>query len=329
MENLPRHSPSMVNAAVEHMEKPPISAEPPRRSRVAHSQTSEEDYDCEGVFPNGVRPLWDKSDWAIARNLYLSQVGLNSFPVWGELDFVSGTLDQDVKRHGPLASLDTGFYQTQVVGKGRGIRASRDIKKGELVYSGQFYAFFKDGRSYQTYMKALAARDVRLACDVELWSWFQDLGKENTGLRIVDLDIGAMGNFPSKGEQANVQCGPVLEQCGPVLDKDWNDEGLNNASVKYWQELSSKEAKAATLIGYTHEFLWDSDITVPIFSMSVDEIGGEEMNAIKILGMEYMFRDRNCKTSYFATRDIQKDEELVGDYGDFVSKTTRWDTWQY
>jgi hypothetical protein len=169
-------------------------------------------------------------------------------------------------------------------------------------------------------MKALAARDVRLACDVELWSWFQDLGKEDTGLLIVALDLGAMLNFPSKGEQANVQC-------GPVLDKDWNDEDLNYASVKYWQELSSKEAKAATLIGYTNESLWDSDITVPIFSLSVDEIGGDEMNAIKILGMEYVFRNRNCKTSYFATRDVQKDEELVGVYGDFVSKTTGWDTW--
>jgi hypothetical protein len=73
----------MVNAAVEQMEKPPISAEPPRRSRVTHSQTSEEDYDCEGVFPNGGRPLWDESDWAIARNLYLSQVGMSFFPVWG------------------------------------------------------------------------------------------------------------------------------------------------------------------------------------------------------------------------------------------------------
>ena len=58
-------------------------------------------------------------------------------------------------------------------GKGRGLFATRDIKKGEMIFSGELQLDnlikLTDGQSYRKFVYAI--EDDGMACDVMLWTY--------------------------------------------------------------------------------------------------------------------------------------------------------------
>ena len=61
-------------------------------------------------------------------------------------------------------------------GKGRGIFATLDIKKGEMIYGlSKNYIFFKSGNEFRRFLDAL---DDEKACDLMKFTWPQEgIGK--------------------------------------------------------------------------------------------------------------------------------------------------------
>ena len=56
-------------------------------------------------------------------------------------------------------------------GKGRGVFATRDIKKGEMTYGGtKNYIFFTTGHDYRRFLDAF---DDEIACDLMKFTWPQ------------------------------------------------------------------------------------------------------------------------------------------------------------
>jgi len=84
------------------------------------------------------------------------------------------------------------YYAGQSDGKGRGIFASRLIKKGELVHDGpRSNIIFPDAMSFRRLVVNLPRRT---ACDITEWSWTQRLEKDGEVRLFVDLNIAALMN---------------------------------------------------------------------------------------------------------------------------------------
>ncbi|KAL7527481.1 hypothetical protein ACHAXR_001979 [Thalassiosira sp. AJA248-18] len=93
------------------------------------------------------------------------------------------------------------YYAKHSKGKGRGLFASRDIKKDELVHDGtKDTVVFPDGKSFRRYAFSLPRR---YACELIHWKWTQQL-KENGPMKLMTaIDISIFMNS-GKGKQINV-----------------------------------------------------------------------------------------------------------------------------
>ena len=106
--------------------------------------------------------------------------------------------------------------------KGRGVRATRDIAKGELVFKGTNNTIvFTQGDTYRRFLFAVYERygeeahqvDSETACDLLSWHWVQPLDEDEDGrVAIVgDLDNGSLMNEGRADEEGwdspNVRCG--------------------------------------------------------------------------------------------------------------------------
>ena len=85
------------------------------------------------------------------------------------------------------------YYADRSEGKGRGLFASRRIKKGELVHDGpRSNVMFPDAAAFRRLVVSLPRKT---ACDITEWAWTQTLEKTDGKLRIfVDLNIAALMN---------------------------------------------------------------------------------------------------------------------------------------
>jgi len=109
--------------------------------------------------------------------------------------------------------------------KGRGLIASRDIERGELIFTGTNNTIiFDTGHSWRKFLwhlyHAPPTPDLYpegFACDIQAWSWIQAVSNE-MGLKIVvDIDESSLLNQPAIGEVANIQCGELDDEdaeCG-------------------------------------------------------------------------------------------------------------------
>lgn len=133
--------------------------------------------------------------------------------------------------------------------KGRGLRAARDIREGELVLRiTNNTIVITDSFTYRKFMFAVEERFPTFACDIMTWNWCQDLDDkgEKFGI-VVDLNDNNLLNTGDEETGANVWCGTYGEE-------------------------DSCDMKNLT---------------------------------------------------FYAARDIRKGEELLGDYGEFVSSHSR------
>jgi len=107
--------------------------------------------------------------------------------------------------------------------KGRGLAASRDIRKGDLIFTGTNNTLvFETGPAWRKFLLHLfyapPPDDVYtegFACDMVAWSWNQRVPKDGPIAIVVDVDSSSLLNKPSKGETHNIQCGKDGEEgCG-------------------------------------------------------------------------------------------------------------------
>lgn len=153
--------------------------------------------DCDKYFQTE-RPIHPNSVWVEARNFYKSLT----------LEHNNTLPDDD----------STGFrmaYEAkQSPGKGRGVFAKQDVKKGELIYNSTQTARFDNGHAFKAFIMGL---EPGFACDVLQWAFVIDMQNydednyskrddDNMELFIsVDLDPGCFCN-DGGGELSNAGC---------------------------------------------------------------------------------------------------------------------------
>jgi hypothetical protein len=167
---------------------------------------------CEKAFASP-RPLWTDQQWREMR------------------DFYHEFIEQDKKDGSRLTSRAYQFSEDeydltqnaipfQSGEKGRGLRAVRDIKAGELVFKATNNTIvFNYGHTWRKLLFAVNERfaDPGITCDIFVWSWVQDLYDGGPLKVIMDLDSGSLlneGRDDEGWEAPNVQCGkPDATRC--------------------------------------------------------------------------------------------------------------------
>mmetsp|Transcript_35978 Transcript_35978/g.73402 ORF Transcript_35978/g.73402 Transcript_35978/m.73402 type:complete len:310 (-) Transcript_35978:68-997(-) len=93
------------------------------------------------------------------------------------------------------------FYAKLSPGKGRGIFASRDIQKGELVHDGSNSdVVFPDGPSFRQYVFALPRP---MACDVMEWTWTQQFQEGGDYHICLAINISSLMNTGDDEDEVN------------------------------------------------------------------------------------------------------------------------------
>ncbi|EJK45559.1 hypothetical protein THAOC_35822 [Thalassiosira oceanica] len=168
---------------------------------------------CSAIV-NENRPIHDASTWAELRSVYEDVVGSER----SSITSASRNLDADKRSFMRPSSVDvsTLLQVKEIPGKGRGLVASRDIEKGEHlwsdVYLGEFLQKVNNLALLPGYNQALPSRyraatfhkradlnrflavlPTELACDVILWTYQSD-DEGDDFYYSVHLDLGTFCN---------------------------------------------------------------------------------------------------------------------------------------
>jgi len=179
-------------------------------------------FGCSKLFKTP-RPIITKRNWIYFRDLY------NQF------------LEENLHIDGGNGNVDRTYYKvtekvathpvegTFTTTKGRGLIASRDIKRGELIFTGTNNTIvFDTGHAWRKFLWYLYHAPPTpdpypegFACDIKSWSWIQHMPNQQ-GLKImVDIDESSLLNQPSSGERANIQCGKLDDKKKAVCELDY------------------------------------------------------------------------------------------------------------
>eukprot|EP00985_Skeletonema_marinoi_P016770 scaffold9057_cov80-Skeletonema_marinoi.AAC.1 len=94
------------------------------------------------------------------------------------------------------------YYAKVSDGKHRGLFASRDIRKGEVVHDGTHLGVaFPDAKAYRRFVFALPRRT---ACDITEWTWTQRLDQNGSTRIMLTINISAMLSMGFTSEEVNV-----------------------------------------------------------------------------------------------------------------------------
>ncbi len=230
---------------------------------IHHRYTSWERYDlsemheyfkCDEAFAT-TRPWWTSDQWREVRDLYRTVAKENE----------GGTyqMSEDVFDFSQIAEPFQAGKE-----KGRGLKAARDIRQGELILrTTNNTVVFNDRHTYRKFLFGMEERFPTFACDIIMWNWMQDLDDE--GLKfgmVVDLNDNNLLNTQDENEEANVMCG------------------------------------APPVTGLVSWLMWPHSLFY-----------GKEEDGCDMKNL-----------TFYASRDIRKGEELLGDYEDFESSHS-WD----
>jgi len=91
------------------------------------------------------------------------------------------------------------YYAKQSEGKGRGLFASRDIKKGELVHNGEISDIVFPGYDAIKWKEFVFSLPRDFACDCTDWHWMQMKHEDDDYHMVAALDISVLMN--SGGEE--------------------------------------------------------------------------------------------------------------------------------
>lgn len=146
-------------------------------------------FDCHAHALDQSKPLHSLEQWRYMREKYCDVVDDSA----AFSDTVPPTAGYALSDGTPPP-----YYAKFSPGRGRGIFASRDISKGELVHDGERSAVaFPDAAAWRRYTFALPPP---MACDIAEWSWTQRLKRFGRLQVLVDLNIAAFFNGGGGGE---------------------------------------------------------------------------------------------------------------------------------
>ena len=152
-------------------------------------------YDCDKFF-EGETPIPPKDAWSSARTLYKSR-------------FLSENVVEAPKSDNSYSGFSVKVVAKQSPGKGRGIFATQDIKKGELMWSSKHSARFNtNGMKYKEFLMSL---DPGFVCNAIQCSSTQKFKSKHGDEQLfinVDLDEGCFVNADGSdnGDLVNMGC---------------------------------------------------------------------------------------------------------------------------
>ncbi|KAL7471831.1 hypothetical protein ACHAXS_012708 [Conticribra weissflogii] len=150
-------------------------------------------YECQSCDSSATRTLPTPQHWQTLRTIYRS---------------LGGTTVEHDETNTPEDFIPPTRSGHTTDGKGRGIFATRTIRKGERTYGGKKnFAFFSTGDEFRNYVDAVANQlSNEAACDIMMWAWVQPLmGDDYETLIVVVLDDNSLMNDGGK-ELANTGC---------------------------------------------------------------------------------------------------------------------------
>jgi len=165
-------------------------------------------FGCDAIFA-GPLVLYDAAAWERLRHFYHSFV----FHDERENPYYDGEPDRTYQISDEAFAQPTTPFHTGGK-KGRGLRAARDLRAGELVFQATNNTIvFADGATWRAFLFAIHdnyddADAAQAACDLLVWSWVQDVG--DSPVIVVDLDNGSLLNQGREGpgwDPPNVRCG--------------------------------------------------------------------------------------------------------------------------
>jgi len=178
-------------------------------------------FGCSKLFKTP-RPIITKRNWIYFRDLYNQFLEENL-----HIDGSGNVVDRTYKVTEKVATHPVeGTFTTT---KGRGLIASRDIKRGELIFTGTNNTIvFDTGHAWRKFLWYLYHAPPTpdpypegFACDIRSWSWIQYMPNQQ-GLKImVDIDESSLLNQPSSGERANIQCGKLDDKKNAECELDY------------------------------------------------------------------------------------------------------------
>jgi len=153
-----------------------------------------DNFNCSGYLKDRTKPLPTMEYWETMLEAYNQVVD----PTYKFDPDIPPTQGYRLNEDGPPP-----YYAKLSPGKGRGLFASRDIQKGEIVHDGnKSDVVFPDGLSWKRYMFALPRT---LACDNAEWSFTQQF-EEDGPMRVVSsLNIAILMNEGNTVKDVNVQ----------------------------------------------------------------------------------------------------------------------------
>mmetsp|Transcript_21362 Transcript_21362/g.44915 ORF Transcript_21362/g.44915 Transcript_21362/m.44915 type:complete len:294 (-) Transcript_21362:231-1112(-) len=150
-------------------------------------------YQCQTSNSSVPRPLPTPQHWQTLRTIYRS---------------LGGTTVEHDETNTPEDFIPPTRSGQTTDGKGRGIFAAKDIRKGERTYGGKKnFAFFSTGNEFRNYVDEVANQlSNDAACDIMMWAWVQPLmGDDYETLIVVVLDNNSLMNDGGE-ELANTGC---------------------------------------------------------------------------------------------------------------------------
>ena len=171
-------------------------------SRNCESYLATYDSDGKRIDSNSL-PIYTDEQWQQFRDLWREQGGRNAEDYYEHSDKRRSKAPPDF-----VPPFKAG--QTRD-GKGRGVFATRDIKKGEMTYGlSKNYIFFKTGDQFRQFLDAL---DDEKACDLMKFTWPQEnIGPKGEKLIWGPMDANAFQNDGGR-KDSNTGC-PRGVYCG-------------------------------------------------------------------------------------------------------------------
>ncbi|KAL7525207.1 hypothetical protein ACHAXR_000903 [Thalassiosira sp. AJA248-18] len=130
---------------------------------------------------DNAKPLPRIEDWQLMRDTFIQVVDTTPKKRWKD-DPIPPTLGYSLQ---PGIPIPPPYHAKFSSGKGRGLFASRDIAKGELVHDGDVTdVIFPDAIAWRRFVFSLP-RDF--ACDMTDWNWMQrhEEGDRTLCMRVV------------------------------------------------------------------------------------------------------------------------------------------------
>jgi len=180
-------------------------------------------FGCERSFAF-TRPLYDDGMWTELRRLWRDFAEEDK----GSLPPKEGEPERTY-RFG-TDSFDPPMEPFQTAERGRGLRATRDIARGEMVFKATNNTIvFTRGRTFRQFLFHIYTRhnedsllDSRTTCDALVWPWIQTLEENGDPVLVFDLDNGSLLNAGSDEDgwdPPNIRCGR---------------EGVSNCMMEYY-----------------------------------------------------------------------------------------------